>query len=127
MQIVDRLKIIELYIKAYNTFDVDGMLALLHEQIEFRNISKGRINAIASGKEEFRQLAEESKSIFSTRQQRPKYFAANGDMISVKVQFIGIIAMNTPDGLTAGQEINLEGTSFFTFQDSLLIRITDIS
>lgn len=61
---------IALYLAAYNAFDVDGMLALLSHDIRFENCSGDQLTAATSGSEEFRQLAEQSKSLFSEREQR---------------------------------------------------------
>jgi len=36
------------YIEAYNKFDIDAMIELLHPGIEFRNYSGGELNAQAT-------------------------------------------------------------------------------
>lgn len=61
--------LIDRYITAYNGFDVDGMLAVLHPDVESRNVSGGEVNASASGAEEFRRMVEQSKGFSSRRQQ----------------------------------------------------------
>jgi hypothetical protein len=33
------------YIEAYNSFDIDGMLSLLHPEVRFKNLSNGVTNA----------------------------------------------------------------------------------
>jgi hypothetical protein len=43
------------YVAAYNRFDVDGMLALLTDDVRFENVSGGQVTASASGAVEFRQ------------------------------------------------------------------------
>jgi hypothetical protein len=65
----DKKSLMERYIRAYNCFDVDGMVALLHSECSFQNISGGQINASAEGIAQFRELAEKSKSLFSSRKQ----------------------------------------------------------
>ena len=42
-------KIITQYIEAYNTFNIRGMLSVMHQDIEFQNISGGNINLSARG------------------------------------------------------------------------------
>ncbi len=61
--------IIDKYIKAYNLFDIDGMLACMHDDVEFKNISGGKINLTANGIKELRSAAEQAKSIFESRYQ----------------------------------------------------------
>lgn len=70
MDDVSNQALIERYINAYNAFDIEGMLALLSPDIIFESFSGGQLTASASGVEEFRQLAELSKSLFSEREQR---------------------------------------------------------
>ena len=36
-------KIIKKFIEAYNSFDIDTMLLLLHSEVQFKNISGGEI------------------------------------------------------------------------------------
>jgi hypothetical protein len=63
-------KLIKTYITAYNTFDIDQMLSVLDRDIVFKNISGGEVTASARGRKEFRDLAEQSRSIFAKREQR---------------------------------------------------------
>jgi hypothetical protein len=46
------------YVAAYNRFDVDGMVALLTDDVRFENVASGRVTAAAAGAAEFRALAE---------------------------------------------------------------------
>ena len=41
-----------------NAFDIDGMMAVIHPDIEFKNVSGGEVNATTSGAGDFRLLAE---------------------------------------------------------------------
>ena len=63
-------EIIHRFIQAYNAFDVAGMLTLLSPDVRFENYSSDALTASASGVDEFRQLAEQSVSMFSMREQR---------------------------------------------------------
>jgi len=44
----DKRSVIERYLYAYNTFDIDGIMSVIHPDIEFKNISGGEVNATAS-------------------------------------------------------------------------------
>ena len=76
--------LIERYITAYNAFDVDGMLSAIHSDIDFQNISGGAITATASGIDEFRSLAEQSRSYFSSRRQTITNLAVDGQRASAE-------------------------------------------
>ena len=40
-------KTIAAYLNAYNTFDIDGRMSVIHPDIEFENVSGGQVNALA--------------------------------------------------------------------------------
>ena len=120
-QLVDR------YIAAYNAFDIDGMMALVHTDIEFSNISGGTVTASASGIDRFRQLAEQTKTIFVSRRQTMTHFSSDGDRCVVQVSFEGVLAVDLPDGRMAGDTLSLAGRSEMSFRDGRIISLTDIS
>lgn len=61
--------IIENYLEAYNSFEIEGMVNLLHKDIIFRNISNGETTSETRGIQAFRELAEQSSTMFSSRRQ----------------------------------------------------------
>lgn len=67
------------YIDAYNSFDVDPMLSSFHPEIIFKNLSAGEITAEAVGIDQFRQMAEQSKTLFSNRRQEAIGFSFDKD------------------------------------------------
>jgi ketosteroid isomerase-like protein len=61
----EKRALVDRYLSAYEVFDIDGMLAVIHRDIEFKNVAGGEVNANASGGiDEFRKLAEQSKTLF---------------------------------------------------------------
>jgi len=118
---------VERFIAAYNSFDLDGMAALLHPDIVFRNGSGGTVTAETKGLAAFRELAGKSASLFSAREQKPVRFDFQGGVVRVQIDFSGALAGDLPNGLKAGQEIRLSGHSEYEFQDGLIIRLTDFS
>ena len=57
-------KIIENYIDAYNSFDIDRMLLDMHDDIKFENTSNGEINLTTNGIAELRNQAELARHLF---------------------------------------------------------------
>ncbi|WP_157975845.1 nuclear transport factor 2 family protein [Lewinella sp. IMCC34191] len=53
------------YLAAYNTFDVDRMMAHLSPDLVFENISNGTVNLRTEGVEAFRQQAKAATAYFS--------------------------------------------------------------
>lgn len=120
--------LIERYIRAYNAFDVEGMLAGLHPDITFRNLVNGEVTLELHGIEAFRKQAEEAKAYFREREQRITAIdASEADIISVSIDYQGILAVDLPNGLKAGDEMRLSGKSVFRFREGKIIGIEDLS
>ena len=115
------------YIAAYNNFDVDGMVALLHPEVVFTNVSGGEVNAEVQGIEQFRHMAIQSKKLFSSRCQRPANFDVRVDSVSVGIVYEGVLAKGVLDVGKANEVSRLKGRSEFGFRDGKISRITDFS
>jgi ketosteroid isomerase-like protein len=119
--------LVEHYINAYNNFDIETMMEVLHPDITFENITEGQINDSASGKEEFRALAEQAKSLFISRTQTIANIVGYLDPMEVDIYFVGTLAMDLEDGAQAGETLSLTGCSKFTFKDGKIFGIREIS
>ncbi|MCL6604288.1 MAG: nuclear transport factor 2 family protein [Paenibacillus sp.] len=120
-------EIIENYIEAYNSFDIEIMIKLLHQDILFRNISNGEINTETKGIPEFRKLAEQSAKIFSSRCQTITDYRADDDKVEVQIDYTAILAVDLPNGLKVGDKIQLKGKSVFGILDEKISLIEDYS
>ncbi len=120
-------EIIEGYIAAYNSFDIEAMLMFVHKDVVFKNIAGAEVNATATGIHEFRKLAERSKSLFSARCEQITGLESVGDTVTVSISFEAVLATDLPNGMKAGDSIKLKGRSVFEFLEGLLYRITDYS
>jgi ketosteroid isomerase-like protein len=122
-----RQQLIEQYIQAYNNMDVEGMLATLHPDIVFQNISEGEINLSTQGMAAFRSQAEQAVQIFSKRTQTITGIHIDNNEAHVQISYSGTIARDLPNGWKAGDPIAMKGKSVFRFKDGQIISITDIS
>ncbi len=122
-----RERLISNYIDAYNSFDVDSMLTDFDPSIKFENISNGTINMTLVGLTAFRQQAEQAKNLFSKRQQTIKSYQHENDETRIEIDYQAILAIDLPNGLKQGDELNLVGSSIFKFLDDKIIALTDIS
>ena len=122
-----RKKIIENYIEAYNRFDIDGMLDDLDEKVVFQNITFGHKDLQTNGIEEFRNQADQAKNLFSERTQTITSWAIKNNKISVGINYIGILAVDIPERASAGDTLELNGKSEFTFEEDKIVSIKDIS
>lgn len=123
----EREQIIQAYVEAYNQFDVEGMLAHLDENVQFKNIANGEVNLHLEGKEAIRQQAEQSKGYFSERCQTITSFKHENDLCEIEVDYEAVLAMDLPMGLKKDDRIQLEGRSIFQFKNDKIIALTDIS
>jgi len=120
-------EIIDNYVEAYNSFDVPGMIKLLHKDILFRNVSNGDVDMETHGTREFRKLAEQSAKMFSSRRQTIIDCSAIDDKIEVIIDYAGILAVDLPNGLKAGDKMELKGKSVFKIEEGKISLIEDYS
>ncbi|WP_421920107.1 nuclear transport factor 2 family protein [Marinifilum sp.] len=120
-------KMIEEYIHAYNQFEIESMLILLHEDVVFENFSEGICNVKTEGIDEFRLQAQDARKYFSKRTQTIKEWDIQIDKIIVKIAYEGILAIDLPNGMKAGDCILIEGQSEFMFTDTKISKIVDRS
>ncbi|NEN84330.1 nuclear transport factor 2 family protein [Paenibacillus elgii] len=118
---------IRAYIRYYNSFDVDGIVSLLHEEVRFRNVSNGEVTAETAGIEAFRNLAVQSAAIFESRCQKVLTFRFHEDQVDVEIDYEGTLGTDRPGGPKAGETIKLRGSSRFAFQDGKISAIEDRS
>ena len=103
------------------------MMSLLHPEIEFENISKGEVNAKATGVDEFRAIAEQAKELFESRKQTITRCDLSQNEASVEIDYEAVLAKDLHNGMKSGSTINLDGRSQFSFKDGKIFRIVDIS
>lgn len=122
-----REQIIRHYIAAYNSFDVEGMLKDLDENIQFENISEGEVNLSITGISAFKEQAERVKAFFTSRKQTITAFKHEANQTEIDIDYHAVLAIDFSDTLKKGDALNLKGKSVFNFLGSKISAITDIS
>lgn len=123
----DSKALLDRFLIAYNSFDVDGMLALLSLDIRFENYSSGQLTDATDGIDEFRELAEKSKSLFSEREQRITKLTIDESSAFADIAYRGRLAIDIPDGPSAGTVLDLQGHSEYSFKGGKISKIVDRS
>jgi ketosteroid isomerase-like protein len=123
----DQVALINRYLAAYNAFDVDGMLEVLSPEVRFENYSADQLTAATSGIEEFRRLAEQSKAMFSEREQRITALEPSEGLIVASIAYRARLSADIPNGPRAGTVLDLHGKSEFSFKDGQIAKIVDRS
>lgn len=119
--------IISNYVKAYNSFDVEGMLKDLAPTIKFENVSNGDVNMELDGIEAFQKQAKQAAQLFESREQIIRSFKHTGNKTEIAIDYNAVLAVDLPNGLKKGDELNLKGHSIFTFNGEKIVGIMDIS
>ncbi len=127
MQQDEMEQVIDNYIKAYNSYGIDGMLLHMHKDISFQNISNEQVNLSTEGISELRKAAEQASNIFKSRCQTVMGYQFSGDKATINIECVGELATDIPNGPKTGDKIELKGKSEFIFKDGLIIKLTDIS
>lgn len=127
MENAEKQTLIEQYVQAYNAFDVDGMVAVLHPDVVFENFSGGEMTLATNGLAEFREAAEQAVAIFEAREQTIMDITHQDDTTTVAIDYVGTLAIDLPNGLSVGDELRLSGRSDFRFLDGKISYLADYS
>ena len=119
--------VIENYIQAYNQMNIPGMLTDLHADVVFENMSNGVVDLRTEGKDEFEIQAKKAKNLFAQRNQRITNWQIKENVIIIDIDYQATLAIDLPNGLQAGDELELQGQSEFHFQDGKVVKIQDRS
>ena len=120
-------QIIENYIAAYNDFDLDGMVRDLHPDVVFENTSNGEVNLRTESIAAFREQAEAATQYFTEREQTASSWEFKDQLVIVHIDYRAVLAVDLPNGMKAGDTLQLKGTSEFRFRDGKVIGIADKS
>lgn len=115
------------YVEAYNAFDVDGMLTHLHPDVHFENISADEVNLTTEGVREFAAQAEAAKAYFKKRRQTITAWSFEEDKVTINIDYFGLLAIDLPNGMKAGDTLEMQGQSTFGFSGGKIIEIIDRS
>jgi hypothetical protein len=127
MSSIDKRELIDRYIEAYNTFDIDSMRAFIHPDIRFKNLSNGKITVQTAGMSAFESLARQSATLFRTRTQAIKSLEITGDKVIAEIHFNAVLAKALSNDTKAGDNVALQGRSESVFKDGLIWSIVDES
>ena len=120
-------ELIYIYIQAYNTKNIPQMLDLLDDQIIFENVSNTAGITRTTSKDEFQALAYQSVHYFSERKQLIRFSVIGLESAAVEIDYQANLAQDLPNGLKAGQQIQLRGVSIFEGKAGKFTRISDYS
>jgi hypothetical protein len=123
----DKEAIVKNYVNAYNNFDVNGMMAEMDQSIVFENVSDGKVDMTLNGLDEFKAQAEQGKNLFSSRKQTITRFTHSNEQTEIEIAYHAILAIDLPNGMKKGDELNLSGRSIFKFAGDKIVGLTDIS
>lgn len=119
--------VIDRYISAYNSFDVLGMISTLTPDVRFEHYVGDERTSESFGREEFQRLAEHAVTLFTEREQHITEMKFGRHTVTAHIEYHGRLALDPPDGLHAGDIVELRGTTEFTFHDGKISRIVDRS
>ena len=120
-------KLVNSYIEAYNGFDVPGMLACLHPDVQFEHSTNGDVTVRLDDKAAFETQAIRAAAWFTERTQRINGFRWLGEQAEADIDYFAITATDLPNGIKAGTTLQFSGRSVFSFRDELIAFIQDFS
>lgn len=122
-----REQIISNYIKAYNNFDIRQMVADFDNSVVFENRSNGAVTMTLKGINAFTEQATQAVDLFFKRTQTILSFKHEENSSEIEISYHAQLAMDLPNGMKKGEELQIKGKSVFTFSGNKIIGLTDIS
>lgn len=123
----EKKDMVDLYIKAYNNFDVEKMTENLSDDVTFKNTENGIITLVTNGIEEFKDVAQKAKYFFEDREQQIIEYDYGDNFIMVYIKFEATFAEDVNDKLKKGDTFSVGGKSIFTFENRKIKSIEDYS
>ena len=127
MNVMQAEVLIDKYIEAYNGFDVPGMLACLHSDVQFEHSTNGDVTVRLDGKAAFEAQATRAAAWFMERTQHVTAFRWQDEQAEANIDYFAITATDLPNGIKAGTILQFSGRSIFSFRDELIAFIQDFS
>lgn len=127
MDVAQAKVLVETYIEAYNRFNVPGMLACLHPDVQFEHSTNGDVTVRLDGKAAFESQAIRAAAWFMERTQRVTAFRWQDERAEVDLDYFAITATDLPNGIKAGTILQFSGRSSFSFREGLIALIQDFS
>lgn len=115
------------YLDAYNSFNVAGMLAGLHPDVQFEHSTNGEVTVRLDGKAAFEAQATRAAAWFTERTQRVTAFRWQDEQAEADIDYVAITATDLPNGMQAGTVLSFSGRSRFSFREGLIVLIQDFS
>ena len=112
-------QIIHSYIQAYNAIDISKMLSLFSDDCVFENISNSSPIVKVEGLKELKKIATASAQLFKEREQKIVHQVISQNEAAVRISYRAVLA--------TGQSLELQGASFFEFQNGKIKRLIDLS
>jgi len=121
---------VKAYLDAYNSFDVDRMLAYISPEIVFLHLTAGEITHRTADADQCADLARSAVTMFAERKQEVLSAIIDGDRTTLHIEYMAEymahVAIDLPNGWRAGQRIDLKGVSLFRLEQDLIIEIIDV-
>lgn len=118
---------IKKFIQSFSIFDTDSIIPFLDENFEYKNLSNGEVLEEASNIIEFSIILEQSKILFCDRDIKIESFNIANNSVDVEVTINATMAISTPEGLRAGQNINYKSKVIFYLESQKIKKVTLIS
>ncbi len=119
--------VVKSYISAYNRKDVDAMIACLTDDVRFENVSNSGPSLVTISKAAFADLARQSAEAFHEREQSVRRTILGDEAVAVEIDYRAKLAADLPNGMKAGDVLQLRGVSLFKLRDGRIAEIVDFS
>lgn len=120
----EKLSLLKRYIHACNSFKIETMCSLLHDEILVKNFVDGEHQKNIDGIEAFEKVAQEEKKLYSSRKYTILEHQEFGEKVTLEMSYSAVLAKDVESGKVAGDGISRRGLVEVRFKEKKIYRLT---
>ncbi|MBI1339446.1 nuclear transport factor 2 family protein [bacterium] len=115
------------YVDRYNSGDVEGMLALCHDDVVFETVASLGGEMRIDGKDDMRDILIATTRAFRGRSHKIISLISEADRAAAETMFSGVATAELAHDVREGDTVSIRGVTVFERRDDKFVRISDYS
>lgn len=115
------------YFSFYNNFDTEGMISILHEDIGYKRMTKGKLVESKFGILEFKEMEYQSSKLYKSREKIIDKIKFVDDWIVVHANSSFIFTDDLADKSLRGKLVSIKVQLVFHFKDDKIVLIEELN
>ena len=120
-------EVVNRYLEAYTSANLETLLALVSDDIEFESYRAGKREIHVVGKADFQAMMARAMTLFTSREQRIITSTPHEEGLNTELAFKGIFTPEYAEKQMIGRLLRLQNQTAFRIREGKLYRIVEMS